>query len=184
MRFCHSLSVTLVPWAIMAGTQWSLWTAGNLTFWGFFGKWKTVKSLRPVQLFMTPWTDSSSLPGSSVHGILQARILEWVTIRFSRGSSWPSSPALWADSLPSELFIFDCTGSLLGGQAFSSCRQWGASHQLWCLGFSLPWLLSLGRMRYRFLGSVVAEGFSCPVACGVLPDQGWNLYPLHQHMNS
>ena len=30
-----------------------------------------------------------SLPGSSVHGISQARILEWVAIPFSRGSSWP-----------------------------------------------------------------------------------------------
>ena len=30
-----------------------------------------------------------SLPGSSVHGILQARILEWVTTSFSRGPSWP-----------------------------------------------------------------------------------------------
>ena len=30
-----------------------------------------------------------SLPGSSVHGILQARILEWVAFPFSRGSSWP-----------------------------------------------------------------------------------------------
>ena len=30
-----------------------------------------------------------SLPGSSVHGILQARILEWVAIPFSRGSSLP-----------------------------------------------------------------------------------------------
>ena len=29
----------------------------------------------------------SSLPGSSVHGILQARILEWVAISFARGSS-------------------------------------------------------------------------------------------------
>ena len=28
-----------------------------------------------------------SLPGSSVHGILQARILEWVDMPFSRGSS-------------------------------------------------------------------------------------------------
>ena len=28
-----------------------------------------------------------SLPGSSVHGILQARILEWVAIPFFRGSS-------------------------------------------------------------------------------------------------
>ena len=28
-----------------------------------------------------------SLPGSSVHGLLQARILEWVALSFSRGSS-------------------------------------------------------------------------------------------------
>ena len=47
-----------------------------------------------------------SLPGSSVHGILQARILEWVAISFSKGSSWhrdgTRSPALQADPLPSE----------------------------------------------------------------------------------
>ena len=30
-----------------------------------------------------------SLPSSSVHGILQARILEWLAIPFSRGSSQP-----------------------------------------------------------------------------------------------
>ena len=30
-----------------------------------------------------------SLPGSSVQGILQARILGWVVIPFSKGSSWP-----------------------------------------------------------------------------------------------
>ena len=30
-----------------------------------------------------------SPPGSSVHGILQARILEWVAMHFSRGSSQP-----------------------------------------------------------------------------------------------
>ena len=29
-----------------------------------------------------------SLPGFSIHGIFQARILEWVAISFSRGSSW------------------------------------------------------------------------------------------------
>ena len=47
-----------------------------------------------------------SPPASSVHGILQARILEWVAIPFSRGSSQPRikprSPALQVDSLPSE----------------------------------------------------------------------------------
>ena len=46
------------------------------------------------------------LPDSSVHGIPQARILEWVAIPFSRGSHdpriEPGSPALQADSLPSE----------------------------------------------------------------------------------
>jgi len=48
-----------------------------------------------------------SVPGSSVHGILQARILEWVAISFSRGSFQPrdcepGSPTLQADSIPSE----------------------------------------------------------------------------------
>ena len=35
-----------------------------------------------------------SLTGSSVHGILQARILEWVAISFSRGSSPPKNRTL------------------------------------------------------------------------------------------
>ena len=47
-----------------------------------------------------------SLPGSSVHGIFQARVLEWVDISFSRGSSQPRieprSPTLQADALPCE----------------------------------------------------------------------------------
>ena len=42
----------------------------------------------------------------TVHGILQARILEWVAIPFSRGSSKPGieprSPTLQVDSLPAE----------------------------------------------------------------------------------
>ena len=45
-------------------------------------------------------------PGSSVHGILQARILEWVAMPFSRDlpnpGIEPRSPTLPADSLPSE----------------------------------------------------------------------------------
>ena len=35
----------------------------------------------------SPWT-VAHLPGSSVHGIFQVRILEWVAVPFSRGS-WP-----------------------------------------------------------------------------------------------
>ena len=49
-----------------------------------------------------------SLAASSVHGILQERILECIAISFSRESSWlkiePSSPALQANSLPTELW--------------------------------------------------------------------------------
>ena len=41
--------------------------------------------VKAPQLCPTP----CDLPASSVHGILQARILEWVAYPFSRGSSWP-----------------------------------------------------------------------------------------------
>ena len=47
-----------------------------------------VKSLSPVRL-CDPM--DCSLLGFSVHGILQARVLEWVAISFSRGSSRPRS---------------------------------------------------------------------------------------------
>ena len=47
-----------------------------------------------------------SLPGFYVHGIFQARILGWVAIPFSGGSSNPGieprSPSLQTDALPSE----------------------------------------------------------------------------------
>ena len=46
-----------------------------------------VESLSHVQLFGNPMGCSPS--GPSVHGISQARILEWVAISFSRGSSQP-----------------------------------------------------------------------------------------------
>ena len=62
------------------------------------------KSFCHVQLFVTLM--NCSPPVSSVHGILQARILEWVAIPFSRASSQPRDqtrlPALQAGSLWSE----------------------------------------------------------------------------------
>ena len=43
-----------------------------------------------IQLYLTLCHPMECSPqGSSVHGILQARILEWVAIPFSRGSAWP-----------------------------------------------------------------------------------------------
>ena len=44
-----------------------------------------------------------SLPGFSVHGILQTRTLEWVAISFSRGSSWPRDQT--------RIFYVTCIGS-------------------------------------------------------------------------
>ena len=55
-------------------------------------------SLSAVQLFATPWT--VALQAHSVHGILQARILQWVVIPFSRGSS--QSRDIEASNLHSE----------------------------------------------------------------------------------
>ena len=45
-----------------------------------------IQSLSRVWLFCDPL--DCSLPGSSVHGISLARILEWVAMSFFRGSSW------------------------------------------------------------------------------------------------
>ena len=55
-----------------------------------------------VQLFATPWTAAYQSP---VYGISQAKILEWVAILFSRGSSRPQGSDLCllhcqVDSLP------------------------------------------------------------------------------------
>ena len=46
-----------------------------------------VKSVSRVWLYCDPM--DCSLPDSSVHGIFQARVLEWFAISFSRGSSQP-----------------------------------------------------------------------------------------------
>ena len=53
--------------------------------------------------FVTPWTPPHQAPLSM--GILQAKILEWVAMHPSRGSSQgtePRSPELQVDSLPSQ----------------------------------------------------------------------------------
>ena len=67
----------------------------------------------PTKVHLVKWSESHSVVSTlcdsmdyTVHGILQARILEWVVIPFSGGSSQARdqthSPALQADSLPDE----------------------------------------------------------------------------------
>ena len=58
-----------------------------------------------------------SWPGSSVHGILQARILEWIAISFSRVASWPRDETwvfciagrfftIWVTNWPCNLWVW------------------------------------------------------------------------------
>ena len=75
--------------------------------WTFMYTCMHAQSLSHVRLFVTPM--DYSLPGSSVLGTLQARILEWVAISFPGDLPHPQiepashvSPALWADSIPAK----------------------------------------------------------------------------------
>ena len=78
-----------------------------------------------------------TLPGSSVHGILQARILEWVAISFPRGSPWPLNTLLL-----DECFYFFIVMRLLKQQilAFSLISSVQSLNHV--LLFVTPWTVS------------------------------------------
>ena len=61
-----------------------------------------------------PWTVSNP-PGSSVHGVLQARILEWVAISSSRGSSWPRDQihVSWVSCIGKQILNHWATGEAM-----------------------------------------------------------------------
>ena len=59
-----------------------------------------------------------SLPGSSIHGIFQARVLEWVAITFSRESSQPRDRT-WVSCIAEILYHLSHQGSLLLLSRFS-----------------------------------------------------------------
>ena len=131
-------------------------------------KWK----LLVTQPCLTPCDPMHySPPGSSVHGISQARILEWEAIPFSKGSSQPrdrTQAALQADSLPSEPPRKLATwkgmhkaGVFLPGSFAVSVRgqRWAlsAGHSAvplnlsWCSTWLLPWLWGWGGKRGRWM---------------------------------
>ena len=78
------------------------------------------------------------LPGSSLHGIFQARILEWVTISISRGSSWP-----WDRTRVSCL---SC--QRLAAGLFTTSTTWEAQMCYWWTVTSLEYLW---KVLIRFL---------------------------------
>ena len=77
-----------------------------------------------------------SLSGSSVHGILQARIVEWISMPFSRGSSWPRGQTLFS-------YIF-CIGRWIFFFFFFYHKHYLGSPKpcwlaLWSYWISLSW---------------------------------------------
>ena len=89
-------SLTRWTWVwVNCGSWW--WTGRPGVLW-FMGSqrvghdWATELNWTAAQSLICAWLcdpmDCSPL-GSSVHRILQVRILEWISISYSRGSSWP-----------------------------------------------------------------------------------------------
>ena len=75
--------------------------------------WKVKVKVLVIQSCLTLCDPmDSSLAGSFVHGILQARILEWVAISFSRGSS-QSKDQSWVSCIADRFFTIWTTGEAL-----------------------------------------------------------------------
>ena len=82
-----------------------------------------------------------NLPGSSVHGVLQARILEWGAISFSRESSWLRD---WTQGL-------SLTQPELAGGFFTTSATWEAlgKDELYHSHINLIWIIFLNPNSWR-----------------------------------
>ena len=91
------------------------------------------------------WLLCLSLICSSVHGILQARILEWVAISFSRGSSWPRDGTQLSNTA-GRLFTNWATREV----TFSPLLKSNLCFVSWMWGFDTwyePWCPSFPRIK-------------------------------------
>ena len=70
-----------------------------------------------------------SPPGSSVHGILQARILEWLAISYYRGPPWPRDQTCFSVGL---LMLFPPVFAFMTLRAFLKLRDF----YLWCHAYN------------------------------------------------
>ena len=116
-----------------------------------------------------------SLPGSSVHGILQARILGWVAI--SDPGIELRSPALQANSLPTELRgklsfrrVFFLWSLALGRPSFSGCCSQALEH----------WLSSWGAWALLLLGMWDLSGSGIEPVSSVLAGKFFTTEPLRK----
>ena len=66
-----------------------IWLKNAISYIAFVSpECEHVKSLTCVRLFATPWTVTYQAPQATVHGVFQARVLEWVAISFSNAWKW------------------------------------------------------------------------------------------------
>ena len=151
----------------------------NLNFFGIsiWGIVLLIAQSCPTLYNPTDWRP----PGSSVHGILQARAMEWILIPFSRGSSWPRDQT-WVSCIAGRFFTIWATGkpylgnrhgliwcwiSCLGNRSRSFYYLWGCTK---VLNFTLfvdyeSYLISWGFLPTVVDISVIWTKFthSCPL---------------------
>ena len=86
-QFSFAENLNLVPWKKKINLIYSELPHG-MNFLGSLCNGAACYSLVAKLCLTLLQPHDCNLPGSSVHGIPQARILEWVAISFSRGSFW------------------------------------------------------------------------------------------------
>ena len=97
----------------------------------------------------------SSPPGSSVHGLSTARILEWVAISFSRVSSWPRDQT--CEPVSSALSGRFFTTKPLGEPQTLVWQQWDSVMipRVWLFVISVLFKTSANSFQYKYLLIVV-----------------------------
>ena len=120
---CHNLSFEPLMEIWVASTFWLLWILPLQTCIYMYYVQELIFSsddyiprdgiaaCRLVTKVMSDslWTMDCSPPAYSVHEISQARILEWVAISFSRGSSWPKDWT-WGSCIAGRFFTTEPPG--------------------------------------------------------------------------
>ena len=112
-----------------------------------------------------------SLPGSSIHGIFWAKILEWIAISFSKGSSWPRNRThvsgngrwilyWWGHNLARNILLIchwwkHITWPCLGARGAGKCSFWLGGH-IWRQLYTMEreaWILISATFSFYWWGN-------------------------------
>ena len=95
-----------------------------------------------------------SLPGSSVHGIFQAIVLEWIAISFSKGSCQPRD-GTWVSRIVDRRFTIWTTREV------NECESWTISQWMWELDYKEGW----APKNWCFWTVVLEKTLESPLDC-------------------